>query len=73
MRIPMALPAFLLAGATLGGCSTGVPMGVLPRDPVPPPPSVAGSEPRRAAGERAGTVAQRRGLDVPRRLTPPRP
>jgi hypothetical protein len=75
MRVPIALSALLLTGLVLGGCNTGAPMGVLPRDPVPPPPSVARDVPRRAAADaRADAAAQRRSLAVPSgRLTPPRP
>ena len=74
MRIAITIPALLLTGFALCGCNTGAPMGVLPRDPVPPPPSLAGDAPRRAdAGARADAAAQRRSLAVPPgRLTPPR-
>jgi|GEM_PF-2954715 hypothetical protein len=75
MRPLMAVPALLLAAFALGGCNTGAPAGVLPRDPVPPPPSMAGDAPRRAApGARTDAAAQRRSLAVPAgRPAPPRP
>jgi hypothetical protein len=74
MRIIVTVPAILLAGLALSGCtaSTG-PVGVLPRDPVPPPPSVSGEAPRRAGSQGEGTTAQRRSLSVPSQTTPRRP
>jgi hypothetical protein len=73
MRTIVTVSALLLAGFTLGGCvaSTG-PVGVLPRDPVPPPPSVSGQAPRGAASQRAGTTVQRRTLSVPGQAASPR-
>ncbi|MGF9761328.1 hypothetical protein AAII07_39670 [Microvirga sp. 0TCS3.31] len=74
MRSIVTLSALLLAGFTLGGCvaSTG-PVGVLPRDPVPPPPSVSGQAPRgNAASQNARTTTQRRTLSVPGQATAPR-
>lgn len=65
-----------LMGLVLGGCSTTPKAeGVLPRETVPPPPSVTGSMPRQAPGRASatGTQPQRRGLSVPDRLVPPRP
>jgi len=64
-----------LMGLVLGGCSTTPKAeGVLPRETVPPPPSVTGSMPRRAPGApAAGLASQRRGLSVPDRLVPLRP
>ena len=74
MRLLIVAPALVLAGLALGGCSTDAPMGVLPRDPVPPPPSVAGSPARpEAAPERRGAQTPRRGLSVPDRPVTPRP
>ncbi len=74
MRILTAIPALLVVGVVLGGCNTGAPQGVLPRDPVPPPPSVTGGiSQRQVAGDRTGTSVQRRGLSVPDRIVTPRP
>jgi hypothetical protein len=73
MRI-ITVSALILAGFTLGGCvaATG-PVGVLPRDPVPPPPSVSGQAPRdNAAGQSARATAQRRTLSVPGQAASPR-
>ena len=72
MRTTIIVSALLLAGFTLGGCvaSTG-PVGVLPRDPVPPPPFVSGQAPRgNAATQSARTTAQRRTLSVPGQAAP---
>ncbi len=74
MRTIVTVSALLLASFTLGGCvaSTG-PVGVLPRDPVPPPPSVSGQAPRGpAASQSARTTAQRRTLSVPGQAVAPR-
>ncbi|MBF9196753.1 hypothetical protein [Microvirga terrestris] len=74
MRNTLTISAFLLAGFTLGGCvaSTG-PVGVLPRDPVPPPPSVSGQAPRgNVANPNARTTTQRRTLSVPGQAAAPR-
>ena len=71
MRI-ITVSALILAGFTLGGCvaATG-PVGVLPRDPVPPPPSVSGPATQgTAAGQGARTTAQRRTLSVPGKAAP---
>lgn len=74
MRVLTAIPALFLTGAALGGCSTSAPPGVLPRDPVPPPPSLTGSIPKRTAtAERASPSVQRRALSVPERIVTPRP
>jgi hypothetical protein len=73
MRI-ITVSALVLAGFTLGGCvaATG-PVGVLPRDPVPPPPSVSGQTLRgNAPSQSARTAAQRRTLSVPGRAGSPR-
>ena len=73
MRSFITCLTFLLAGLALGACTTSAPEGVLPREPVPPPPSLTGSVARPAA-QRAGMPAQqRRTLAVPPRLTTPRP
>ncbi len=74
MRLIITVPALLLAGFALGGCvvATG-PVGVLPRDPVPPPPSVSGQAPEgSAARQAASATAQRRTLSVPNRAAAPR-
>ncbi|MBD2749772.1 hypothetical protein IC232_24135 [Microvirga sp. BT688] len=74
MRTIVTVSALLFAGFTLGGCvaSTG-PVGVLPRDPVPPPPSVSGQPPRvPAASQSARTAVQRRTLSVPGQAASPR-
>jgi hypothetical protein len=43
-------------------------VGVLPRDPVPPPPSISGSTSARpAVRPQAGTTTPRRALSVPGR------
>lgn len=76
MRQRMVFSLLSLAGLALGGCSTSpAPQGVLPRTDVPPPPSVTGSVPNRAAvGTAANTQQpQRQGLSVPDRLVPRRP
>ena len=75
MRPSVTIPAIVLASLVLSGCiaSTG-PVGVLPRDPVPPPPSVAGATASRPSANQGSTAsAQRRGLSVPSRTTTPRP
>ncbi|MBL0402697.1 hypothetical protein JKG68_01825 [Microvirga aerilata] len=68
MRNFLAVPA-ILAGLALSGCTASTEaVGVLPRDPVPPPPSVSGrTAPRAAADARAGTATPRRTLSVPGR------
>jgi len=75
MRLSVMLPAAMLAGFTLSGCvASTAPVGVLPRDPVPPPPSLSGETPRRsAAPARTGATSQRQGLSVPRQVATPRP
>ena len=74
MRILVTVPAILLAGLALTGCiaSTGQ-LGVLPRDRVPPPPSVSGEAPQRAGSQGAGPSAQRRALSVPSQAASRRP
>ncbi|WP_152568746.1 hypothetical protein [Microvirga sp. BSC39] len=73
MRTIATISALLLAGSTLGGCvaSTG-PVGVLPRDPVPPPPSISGQAPRANASQTTRTATQRRTLSVPGQAASPR-
>jgi hypothetical protein len=75
MRKTITVTALLLAGFTLGGCIASTEsVGVLPRDPVPPPPSVSGQGLRgSAATQRAGTTTQRRTLSVPNQAASPRP
>jgi hypothetical protein len=75
MRPTVTFPAILLAGLVLSGCvASTAPVGVLPRDPVPPPPSLAGTTAGRpSANQGSTTSAQRRGLSVPNRTTTPRP
>lgn len=73
MRILASLPALLLLSGMLAACNTGAPQGVLPRTPVPPPPSVGSNAKATTASRQASTAAQRRSLDVPDRLEPPRP
>jgi len=75
MRPSVTFSTILLAGLVLSGCvaSTG-PVGVLPRDPVPPPPSIAGATASRpSAPQGTAGPTQRRGLSVPDRATTPRP
>jgi hypothetical protein len=74
MRILAAIPVLVLVGAGLGGCNTGAPQGVLPREPVPPPPSFNSEAPRRtAATQESSPSVQRRAISVPERLETPRP
>jgi hypothetical protein len=75
MRLSVTFPAVVLAGLALSGCvAATAPVGVLPRDPVPPPPSVSGETARPSAGApRAGSTTQRRGLSVPGQASTPRP
>ncbi|AWM86761.1 hypothetical protein [Microvirga sp. 17 mud 1-3] len=74
MRILASLPVLLIACGTLAACNTGAPQGVLPRTPVPPPPSVAGGATKGTAATRqTNAQVQRRSIDVPDRLEAPRP
>ncbi|MBO1906412.1 hypothetical protein J4G37_16075 [Microvirga sp. 3-52] len=75
MRLSVTFPAIVLAGLALSGCvASTAPVGVLPRDPVPPPPSVSGESARRpAVTPRTGATSQRRGLSVPGQTSTPRP
>lgn len=74
MRFLVALPAALLAGFALSGCvASTTPVGVLPRDPVPPPPSIARETGQRGTSQGAAGPAQRRGLSVPSQGAAPRP
>jgi hypothetical protein len=72
-----SISVLVLAGLALAGCNTGAPQGVLPRDPLPPPPSIGGAAPRAsrqsAAAERPNTTVRRRAIDVPDRIETPRP
>lgn len=75
MRLSVTFPAVVLAGLALSGCvASTTPVGVLPRDPVPLPPSVSGEAVRRpSATPRTGATSQRQGLSVPRQASTPRP
>ncbi len=74
MRILAAIPGLFFVGAILGGCNTGAPQGVLPRDPVPPPPSLSGAAPRpSSAAQVSGAPVRRRAIDVPNRIESQRP
>ncbi len=75
MRIVAAIPGLLIIGTVLSGCNTGAPQGVLPRDPLPPPPSLSGAAPRPSAtAQRSRAPAQQRpAIDVPDRIETPRP
>ena len=75
MRPSVTFPAILLAGLMLSGCvASTAPVGVLPRDPVPPPPSLAGKTAGRpSANQGNATSARRRALSVPSGKTTPRP
>jgi hypothetical protein len=74
MRIVASIPVLVLAGLALAGCNTGAPQGVLPRDPLPPPPSLGGdtARPSAAAGQ-PDTAVRRRAISVPARVETPRP
>jgi hypothetical protein len=74
MRILAAISFLTLVGAALGGCNTGAPQGVLPREPVPPPPSLSGNAPRQSmASQQSSASVRRRAIDVPDRIETPRP
>jgi hypothetical protein len=73
MRRFIVCSTLLLAGLVLGGCTTSAPEGVLPREPVPPPPSLTRSTAGPATRQARTPVQQRRTLAVPPRLTTPRP
>ncbi|QFU16226.1 hypothetical protein [Microvirga thermotolerans] len=74
MRIPASLPALLLLSGILAACNTSAPQGVLPRTPVPPPPSIAGSAQKAMPASRQASAApRRRSIDVPSRLDAPPP
>jgi hypothetical protein len=74
MRISTAIPCLVFVGTLLGGCNTGAPQGVLPRDPLPPPPSLSGDTARQPTAARQSTAsAQRRAIDVPDRIETPSP
>ena len=74
MRRLAVVPALLLAGIVLGGCSTGAPPGVLPRDNLPPPPSVSGKATGRSTAVRQSNADSQRGaISVPSRAEAPRP
>jgi hypothetical protein len=74
MRFLAAIPVLVLVGASLGGCNTGAPQGVLPREPIPPPPSFNREAARRTATTReAGPSVQRRAISVPERVETPAP
>ncbi|MBZ6074693.1 hypothetical protein [Microvirga puerhi] len=73
MRILASIPAILLLSGTLAACSTNAaPQGVLPRTPVPPPPSVTGNNKATSARQTAAET-RRRSIDVPDRLDTPSP
>ena len=75
MRILGAIPALAVTCVLLGGCNTGAPEGVLPRDPLPPPPSLNRDLPRRAtaSAEQPDPEVRRRAITVPERVETPRP
>lgn len=74
MRFSVVFPVAVLAGLALTGCvASTAPVGVLPRDPVPPPPSISGETSRRAPATRSSAAQQRRGLSVPGQAAAPRP
>ena len=74
MRMKASIPVLVLAGLALAGCNTGAPEGVLPRDPLPPPPSVSGNVPRQmVTAERPDAAVRRRAISVPDRVETPRP
>ena len=62
MRPSVTFPAILLAGLVLSGCvASTAPVGVLPRDPVPPPPSLAGTTAGRPSANQGNATSARRG------------
>lgn len=76
MRFPILAAIAFGALGLLSGCGFGSASapGVLAREPVPLPPSVAGrSEARQARDEARVAAPRRRAITVPDRLTPPRP
>lgn len=74
MRILATVPALLVAALALGGCNTGAPQGVLPRDPLPPPPSVSGKTASRGTAVRqSSTNGPRSTISIPDRAETPRP
>lgn len=74
MGMKASIPVLVLAGLALAGCNTGAPQGVLPRDPLPPPPSVSGNASRQSADAvRPDAAVRRRAIDVPDRIETPRP
>lgn len=75
MRTLIVAPALVLIGFALTGCNTGAPPGVLPRTPVPPPPSLAGTDSRRSStgAQRSNAGTQPRAVTVPSTLSTPRP
>lgn len=74
MRMKASIPVLVLAGLALAGCNTGAPEGVLPRDPLPPPPSLGGNASRQSASaEQPDATVRRRAISVPARVETPRP
>jgi hypothetical protein len=74
MRILTVVPALLLACVVLGGCTKAAAPGVLPRDPVPPPPDMRSNDSKRSATTGSvSTPAARRAISIPERLETPRP
>jgi hypothetical protein len=73
MRVLTMVSVLTLTLPVLGGCNTGVPEGVLPREPVPPPPSLSSGNAKPEAASRTGMAPQRRAITIPSRLEPRRP
>lgn len=75
MRILAVMSVLASTAVVLGGCNTGAPQGVLPRDPLPPPPSLSGEVTRRpsASAEQPDPAVRRRAIGVPDRVETPRP
>lgn len=78
MQNMQKLSAFIvlvIGGALLAGCSTSQTMGVLPREPVPPPPSARNTLARNpeTLPRPAARAQPRQGLSVPDRIVTPRP